>query len=90
MKVKVLGIQKLDFVPKGKNENERVTGAKLFFCYPSQNPDRWIGYEVDSLFVRASDALYKTILDIQPMSEINPIYEFNGRYPRLVDIQLVK
>ena len=86
MKVNYLGTQHLDFVPKDKSESDRVQGVKLWFCFDDSHSRNWTGKTVDSIFVRASDPLYDLAKVI--CNDFEPIYEYVGRYPRLVDFKL--
>lgn len=85
MKMLVVGVQKVDFVPKDSDTS--VKGIKVHVVKDcSENQSRYIeGRVVDTVFISSSSPLssYKFKLD----EVYDFIYEFDGRRGYLVNIK---
>ena len=85
MKMLVVGIQKVDFVPK--DSDTPVKGLKLHVVKDcTENQSRFIcGRVVDTVFIGCSSSLSN--FDFKPDTVYDFIYEFDGRRGYLVDIK---
>ena len=85
MKMLVVGIQKVDFVPK--DSDTPVKGVKLHVVKDcTENQSKFIcGRVVDTVFIGSSSSLSK--LDFKPDTVYDFIYEFDGRRGYLTDIK---
>ena len=85
MKMLVVGIQKVEFIPK---ESETpVKGVKLHVVKDcSENQSKFIcGRVVDTVFISSSSSLSK--FDFKPETVYDFVYEFDGRRGYLIDIK---
>lgn len=74
MVVKLLGVRTVDFTPTfGDRKGERVTGTKIFFCYPS---DRMLGQECDSRFIQNPDLI---AVDLSKFIDKEIILDFDSK-----------
>lgn len=85
MKMLVVGIQKVDFVPK--DSDTPVKGVKLHVVKDcTENQSKFIfGRVVDTVFIGSSSSLSK--FDFKPDTVYDFIYEFDGHRGYLVDIK---
>lgn len=85
MKMLVVGIQKVDFVPK--DSDTPVKGVKLHVVKDcTENQSRFItGRVVDTVFIGSSSSLSK--FDFKPDVVYDFVYEFDGHRGYLVDIK---
>ena len=85
MKMLVVGIQKVDFVPK--DSDTPVKGVKLHVVKDcTENQSKFIrGRVVDTVFIGSSSSLSK--LDFKPDTVYDFVYEFDGRRGYLTDIK---
>ena len=85
MKMLVVGIQKVDFVPK--DSDIPVKGVKLHVVKDcTENQSKFIcGRVVDTVFIGSSSSLSK--FDFEPDTVYDFIYEFDGRRGYLTDIK---
>ena len=86
MKVKIIGVQKVDFVDKN---GESVKGVKLHFsCSPTlRQVSSFRGDRVDTLFVRYGTPIYDDSDSLKVNSTYDFIYDFDGKYSVLVGIK---
>ena len=86
MKVKIIGVQKVDFVDKN---GEAVKGVKLHYsCPPTiRQSSSFRGDRVATLFVRYGISLYDIADSLKVNSTYDFIYDFDGKYSVLVDIK---
>ena len=86
MKVKIIGVQKIDFVDKN---GESVKGVKLHYsCSPTiRQSSSFRGDRVDTLFVRCGIPIYDIADSVKVNSTYDFIYDFDGKYSVLVDIK---
>ena len=86
MKVKIIGVQKVDFVDKN---GEIVKGVKLHYsCPPTiRQSSSFRGDRVDTLFVRYGTSIYDIADPLKVNSTYDFIYDFDGKYSVLVDIK---
>ena len=86
MKVKIIGVQKVDFVDKN---GESVKGVKLHYsCSPTvRQSSSFRGDRVDTLFVRYGTSIYDIADSLKVNSTYDFIYDFDGKYSVLVDIK---
>lgn len=85
MKMLVVGIQKVDFVPK--DSDTPVKGVKLHVVKDcTENQSKFIcGRVVDTVFIGSLSSLSK--FDFKPDTVYDFIYEFDGRRGYLTDIK---
>lgn len=85
MKMLVVGIQKVDFVPK--DSDTPVKGVKLHVVKDcTENQSKFIrGRVVDTIFIGSSSSLSK--LDFKLDTVYDFVYEFDGRRGYLTDIK---
>lgn len=85
MKMFVVGIQKVDFVPK--DSDIPVKGVKLHVVKDcTENQSKFIcGRVVDTVFIGSSNSLSK--FDFKPDTVYDFVYEFDGRRGYLTDIK---
>lgn len=85
MKMLVVGIQKVDFVPK--DSDTPVKGVKLHVVKDcTENQSKFIrGRVVDTVFIGSSSSLSK--FDFTPDTVYDFVYEFDGRRGYLTDIK---
>lgn len=85
MKMLVVGIQKVDFVPK--DSDTPVKGVKLHVVKDcTENQSKFIrGRVVDTVFIGASSSLSK--FDFKSDTVYDFVYEFDGRRGYLTDIK---
>ena len=85
MKMLVVGVQKVDFVPK--DSDTPVKGIKLHVVKDcTENQLKFIcGRVVDTVFIGSSNSLSK--FDFKPDTVYDFIYEFDGRRGYLTDIK---
>lgn len=85
MKMFVVGIQKVDFVPK--DSDTPVKGVKLHVVKDcTENQSKFIrGRVVDTVFIGSSSSLSK--FDFKPDTVYDFVYEFDGRRGYLTDIK---
>ena len=82
MRVKILGIQKVDYV--SKKSGRQVTGTTLHGVVKDGRPQEGLtGERVESIFVSTSTPLPKLAVD----DEVNIFY---NRYGSVDEVQLVK
>ena len=86
MKMLVVGVQKVDFIPK--DSDTPVKGVKLHVVKDcTENQSKFIrGRVVDTVFIGSSSSLSK--FDFKPDTVYDFIYEFDGRRGYLTDIKL--
>ena len=86
MKMLVVGVQKVDFIPK--DSDTPVKGVKLHVVKDcTENQSKFIrGRVVDTVFIGSSSSLSK--FDFKPDTFYDFIYEFDGRRGYLTDIKL--
>lgn len=85
MKMLVVGIQEVDFVPK--DSDIPVKGVKLHVVKDcTENQSKFIrGRVVDTVFIGSSSSLSK--FDFKPDTVYDFVYEFDGRRGYLTDIK---
>lgn len=85
MKMLVVGIQKVDFVPK--DSDTPVKGVKLHVVKDcNENQSKFIcGRVVDTVFIGSASHLSK--FDFKPDTVYDFIYEYDGRRGYLTDIK---
>lgn len=85
MKMLVVGVQKVDFVPK--DSDIPVKGIKLHVVKDcTENQSKFIcGRVVDTVFICSSNSLSK--FDFKPDTVYDFVYEFDGRRGYLTDIK---
>lgn len=85
MKMLVVGIQKVDFVPK--DSDTPVKGVKLHVVKDcTENQSKFIrGRVVDTVFIGSSSSLSE--FDFNPDTVYDFVYEFDGRRGYLTDIK---
>ena len=85
MKMLVVGIQKVDFVPK--DSDTPVKGVKLHVVKDcTENQSKFIrGRVVDTVFIGSSSSLSKVDFKLDTIYDF--IYEFDGRRGYLTDIK---
>ena len=85
MKMLVVGVQKVDFVPK--DSDTPVKGVKLHVVKDcTENQSKFIcGRVVDTVFIGSSNSLSK--IDFKPDTVYDFVYEFDGRRGYLTDIK---
>ena len=85
MKMLVVGVQKVDFVPK--DSDIPVKGVKLHVVKDcTENQSKFIrGRVVDTVFIGSLSSLSK--FDFKPDSVYDFVYEFDGRRGYLTDIK---
>lgn len=85
MKMLVVGVQKVDFVPK--DSDTPVKGVKLHVVKDcTGNQSKFItGRAVDTLFISASNPLSK--FGFEPDVLYDFVYEFDGRRGYLTDVK---
>ena len=85
MKMLVVGVQKVDFIPK--DSDTPVKGVKLHVVKDcTENQSKFIrGRVVDTVFIGSSSSLSK--FDFKPDIVYDFIYEFDGRRGYLTDIK---
>ena len=85
MKMLVVGIQKVDFVPK--DSDTPVKGVKLHVVKDcTEKQSKFIcGRVVDTVFIGSSSSLSK--FDFKPDTVYDFVYEFDGRRGYLTDIK---
>ena len=86
MKVKIIGVQKVDFVDKN---GESVKGFKLHYsCSPTpRQVSSFRGDRVDTLFFFFCSSFYDVADSLKVNSTYDFIYDFDGKYSFLVDIK---
>lgn len=85
MKMLVVGIQKVDFIPK--DSDTPVKGVKLHVVKDcTENQSKFIrGRVVDTVFIGSLSSLSK--FDFKPDTVYDFVYEFDGRRGYLTDIK---
>ena len=85
MKMLVVGIQKVDFIPK--DSDTPVKGVKLHVVKEcTENQSKFIrGRVVDTVFIGSSSSLSKFDFKLDTVYDF--VYEFDGRRGYLTDIK---
>lgn len=85
MKMLVVGVQKVDFIPK--DSDSPVKGVKLHVVKDcSENQKNFVvGRVVDTVFISSSNSLSKFDFKVDVVYDF--IYEFDGRRGYLTDVK---
>lgn len=76
MSAKIVGKQKIDYLPKG--ETERVVGVKLH-CVCDTNDEKFEGMRTETHFISARNPMYDQCASFLLGAEINIMFNRYGR-----------
>lgn len=85
MKVRVIGLQSVDFYAEGDNH---IQGIKIHYVTsPSARLSAFVrGSVVDTMFVRSSSDVYSSIEALKPDKCYDFVFDFDGKSAVLVDV----
>lgn len=76
MSTKIVGKQKIDYLPKG--ETERVVGVKLH-CVCDTNDEKFEGLRTETYFISGKNPMYDQCAGFPVGAEISVIFNRYGR-----------